>query len=169
MDVIVATVGSAFGLRGEVMLNLRTDSPDERIFPGARLRTDSSNLNNLTVDNVRVHKGRLAVKFVEIADRTEAEAIRGTNLLIDTREVEPEDDAWYRTDLIGLQAVDTHDRALGEVTGLTVGEAQDLLHVEYEGREVLVPFVYEIVPEVDIEGGFIVLDPPGGMFDGEVD
>lgn len=169
MDVTVATIGAAFGLRGEVMLTLRTDSPEERIFPGAQFRTHPAATGPLTVEKVRVHKGRLAVKFEEVADRTAAESVRGIDLVIDTGEVEPEDDAWYQSDLVGLKAFDTHDRALGEVTGLTVGAAQDLLHVSYEGREILVPFVYEIVPEVDIDRGRVVIDPPGGLFDGEAE
>lgn len=169
MDVTVATIGAAFGLRGEVMLTLRTDSPEERIVPGAQFRTYPESAGPLTVEKVRVHKGRLAVKFDEITDRTGAESVRGIDLVIDTGEVEAEDDAWYRSDLVGLKAFDTHGRALGEVTDLTVGQAQDLLHVTFEEREILVPFVYEIVPEVDTDRGRVVLDPPGGLFDEEVD
>lgn len=165
MDVRVATIASAQGLRGEVMINLTTDSPEDRIYPGAILRTDPAARGPLEVEKVRVHKGRLAVKFSQVNDRTEAEALRGTDLLIDTADVPEEEDAWYRDELIGISVVDTHGRALGHVCDLTTGAAQDLLHVQCDGRQVLVPFVYEIVPQVDVENGRIIVDPPGGLFD----
>lgn len=167
MDVRVATIASAQGLRGEVMINLTTDSPEDRIFPGATLRTQPAERGPLEVEKVRVHKGRLAVKFRQASDRTQAEALRGTDLLVDTADIPPEDDAWYRDELTGLAVVDTHGRALGQVCDLTTGDAQDLLHVQCDGREVLVPFVYEIVPRVDVEAGLVVVDPPGGLFDDE--
>ncbi|MDO5719299.1 MAG: ribosome maturation factor RimM [Actinomycetaceae bacterium] len=167
MEVRVATIASAQGLRGEVMINLTTDSPEERIYPGATLRTHPATRGPLEVETVRVHKGRLAVKFRQISDRTQAEAIRGTDLLVDTADIPEEDDAWYRDELIGLKVFDTQGRALGSVSDLTTGDAQDLLHVQFDGREILVPFVYEIVPQVEVAAGRIVVDPPGGLFDDE--
>lgn len=163
MDVTVAVVGPAHALKGEVTLDVRTDQPEERIFKGASLRTSSGNV--LTVESVRVHKGRLVVKFEEIVDRTAAEAIRGTRLVIDTDEVEDEDDAWYPHELIGLKVRTVAGEPRGTVKDFLPGMAQDLLVVDYEGREVLVPFVHEIVPGV--LGDVIVVDPPGGLFDDE--
>jgi 16S rRNA processing protein RimM len=55
---------------------------------------------------------------------------------------------------------------VGEVTDLTVGAVQDLLHVRtVDGREVLIPFVEEIVPEVDLETGRVLLTPPPGLIE----
>ena len=57
------------------------------------------------------------------------------------------------------------EEKVGVVTGLRTGAAQDLLVVkDNEGEEVYVPFVEQIVPEVDLEGGFVRLTPPDGLF-----
>lgn len=168
MDVTVAIVGAPHALKGEVMLDLRTDVPEERIYPGAELRTDPADRGPLVVQAVRVHKGRLAVRFEGVNDRTAAENLRGVKLVIDTDDVEEEEDAWYPHELRGL-AVETVDgEPRGTVRDLILGVAQDLLLVEWNGREIMVPFVEEIVPVVDTEAGVVQVDPPGGLFDDEV-
>ena len=99
---------------------------------------------------------------------TDAELLRGTKLLLDIG-VSDEPDAWYEHELVGLRAILADGTDLGEVIRLDAGAAQDLLVVRRSGggQEVLVPFVAALVPEVDIAGGRVVLDPPGGMFDPE--
>ena len=101
MELLVAVVGPAHALRGEVALDLRTDSPQERFFEGAQFDTASHGV--LTVESIRVHKGRMLVKFEEVQDRTGAEALRGVRLLIDADDVLDEDDAWYPHELTGLK------------------------------------------------------------------
>ncbi|MDO5049720.1 MAG: ribosome maturation factor RimM [Actinomycetaceae bacterium] len=167
MDVVVAEVGSAHALKGEVYLNLRTDVPEERIYPGAELRTQPAGRGPLTVATIRVHKGRLVVRFEEVKDRTGAEAIRGVKLIADSDDIEDEDDAWYAHELEGMRVQTESGEDLGVVRDLILGDAQDLLVVDFNGREVLVPFVEQIVPEVDEEAGVILVDPPGGLFDDE--
>ena len=97
MELLVAVVGPAHSLKGEVALDLRTDSPQERFFEGAQFDTASHGV--LTVESIRVHKGRMLVKFEEVQDRTGAEALRGARLLIDAGDVLDEDDAWYPHEL----------------------------------------------------------------------
>ena len=102
MDLTVGIITSAHGLRGDVMIDVRTDSPEQRFQPGATLRTEPAENGPLTIDTVRVHNGRLMVTFDGIADRTGAEELRGTALVIDADEVEDEADAWYPHQLRGL-------------------------------------------------------------------
>ena len=79
-----------------------------------------------------------------------------------------EDDAWYEDELVGLRVRSPQGDDLGEVARLDTGGAQDLLVVRRpDGPNVLVPFVRALVPEVDVPGGFVVVDPPGGLFDPE--
>ena len=62
--------------------------------------------------------------------------------------------------------LDPSGAVLGEVAGLELGAAQDRLRVRLaDGREGLVPFVAALVPEVDVEGGRVVVDAPAGLFD----
>ncbi|MGN6299528.1 MAG: ribosome maturation factor RimM [Angustibacter sp.] len=166
MQRVVARVGRAHGLRGEVSIEVRTDVPEERFVPGATFVTDPASAGPLTLDAVRDHNGVLLLRFASVPDRTAAEALRGVLLLVDV-EASDEPDAWYEHELVGLRVEDPAGQVLGEVVRLDAGAAQDLLVVRpVAGGEVLVPFVAALVPEVDVAGGRVVVDPPGGMFDG---
>ncbi len=141
-----------------------TDEPARRFVVGAVLQAGA---RRLTCERVRTHSGRLLVTFEEIADRTEAEALTGTSLTLDVDEAEQtgEDDAWFDHQLVGLQ-VRLGEKVIGSVVRIDHGAGQDLLLVANEaGRQALVPFVRAIVPVVDVEAGFVVLDPPGGLLD----
>ena len=166
VEYVVARIGRPHGVRGEVTLELRTDAPGERFAPGAVLRTDPAPRGPLTVESARWHTGTLLVAFEGVEGRDAVEALRDTLLLVDVDEgAGAEDDAWYPHQLRGLAAVTAGGTALGTVADLLTGTAQDLLVVTgTDGREVLVPFVERLVPVVDVPGGRVVLDPPGGLF-----
>src|SRR5699024_7295903 len=102
----------------------------------------------LTVEKSRWHKNILLVKFTEFSDRNTAELLRNSELYAEPEESTEDDDSWYADELIGLSVYqeNTEGQTLGEVSNLITGEAQDLLEVRLTGgREVLVPFVEEIV------------------------
>ncbi|WP_153394856.1 ribosome maturation factor RimM [Ornithinicoccus halotolerans] len=163
--LLVARIGRAHGLRGEVTVQVHTDSPDERFVPGAELATDPAEVGPLLVRGVRVHQGRYLLAFEGVTDRTGAEALRGTRLLAEELD-EDEDEGWYEEELLGLAVVDTTGTVLGEVSGLHTRQVQDLLEVRLVGGgTVLVPFVEELVPEVDEEQGRVVVDPPAGLLE----
>ncbi|MEV8029606.1 ribosome maturation factor RimM [Cellulosimicrobium funkei] len=163
MELTVARVGKAHGLRGEVALDLRTDDPEERLAVGERLETRPADAGPLTVATVRVHQGRWLVGFEGVRDRTGAEALRGVELVVEA-EASDEEDAWYPHELAGLRAEGTDGRVLGRVEGLEHLPAHDVLVLrEPDGARTLVPFVRQIVPVVDVAGGRVVLDPPGGL------
>ncbi len=163
MLLTVARIGRAHGLRGEVGLDLRTDAPDERLATGSVLATDRAGLGSLTVTSTRIQQGRWYVTFAEVRDRTEAEGLRGVALLAE-EDTSDDDDAWYPHELAGLRAEHVDGRLLGEVVGLEHLPAHDVLVLrEPDGARTLVPFVRAIVPVVDVAGGRLVLDPPGGL------
>ena len=163
MELTVARVGKAHGLRGEVALDLRTDDPEERRAVGGRLEARPADAGPLTVATVRVHQGRWLVGFEGVRDRTGAEALRGVELVVEA-EASDEEDAWYPHELAGLRAEGTDGRVLGRLEGLEHLPAHDVLVLrEPDGARTLVPFVRQIVPVVDVAGGRVVLDPPGGL------
>lgn len=169
MELTVARVGKAHGLRGEVALDLRTDEPEERLAVGERLETRPADAGPLTVATVRVHQGRWLVGFEGVRDRTGAEALRGVELVVEV-EASDEEDAWYPHELAGLRAESTDGRMLGRVEGLEHLPAHDVLVLrEPDGARTLVPFVRQIVPVVDVAGGRVVLDPPGGLLASDVE
>lgn len=163
MELTVARIGRAHGLRGEVGLDVRTDTPEIRLAVGATLQTRPAEAGPLTVARNRSLDGRWFVTFAEAHDRTGAERLRGVELVVDVEESD-EPDAWYAHELAGLRVELTDGTVVGEVLGLDPGAAHDLLVVRESGGErTLVPFVTAVVPVVDVAAGRVVLDPPGGL------
>jgi 16S rRNA processing protein RimM len=166
VQVVVARIGKAHGLRGEVTVQVLTGAPDERFVPGATFVTEPVAAGPLVLRSARDHNGILLLGFEHTDDRTGAEALRGIKLLADALEDDGDEDAWYERDLVGLKAVTVGGDEVGEVTALESRPAQDLLVLRLsDGRQARVPFVTAIVPEVDIAGGRVVLDPPAGLLD----
>lgn len=166
MQVVVARIGKAHGLRGEVTVQVLTASPDERFVPGATFVTEPPAAGPLVLRSARDHNGILLLGFEHTEDRSGAEALRGIKLLGDVLEDDSDEDSWYERDLVGLKAVTVGGDEVGEVTALEPRPTQDLLVLRLtDGRKALIPFVRAIVPEVDIEGGRVVLDPPPGLLD----
>ena len=170
LDVIVATIGRAHGLRGEVALVLRTDQPEERLSPGTAFRVEvAGRSRTLTVARTRLQQERWYASFEEVADRTDAESLRGVDLeiAVDAEEEAAEDpDAWYPAQLKGLAVRHVDGRELGVVAGVDHYPAQDLLVVRTpDRRRVQLPLVEQLVPEIDLEAGVVIADPPGGLFD----
>jgi 16S rRNA processing protein RimM len=165
VEVVVARLGRPHGVHGELSIEVRTDVPEQRFVPGAVFTTDPGG-RTLTLRGVRDHNGRLLLTFAEVRDRTAAEQLRDVLLVADVPQTE-EPDAWPASQLVGLRVVTVEGRDVGVVVDLEHLPAQDLLVVETaSGDRVLVPFVAAIVPEVDVEGGRVLLDPPGGLLEG---
>ncbi|MFF5074526.1 ribosome maturation factor RimM [Micromonospora olivasterospora] len=180
--LIVGRIGKPHGIRGEVTVEVRTDEPEARFAPGSMLRTEpgatpaSASAQpgvyqvpaELTVESARWHQGRLLVAFEGVLDRHVAEALRGTLLGVDSADVAPPEDPeeFHDHQLVGLAVVTTDGERLGEVARIEHAPASDLLVLRRpEGRTALIPFVKAIVPEVDLAGGRVVVDPPGGLLD----
>lgn len=179
MLLIVGRIGKPHGIRGEVTVEVRTDEPEARFAPGSVLRTEPGAVapsepgayrvpQELTVESVRWHQGRLLVVFDGVPDRNVAEALRGTLLGVDSGDVAPPEDPeeFHDHQLVGLAAVNPAGERLGEVDRIDHAPASDLLVLRRpDGRTALIPFVKAIVPEVDLAGGRVVVDPPGGLLD----
>ena len=170
MLVTVGRIGRAHGIRGEVSVDVRTDSPELRFADGARLTTEPVGAGPLVVGHTRWHSGRLMVRFDGVSDRAVAEGLRGVRLLAEAGEDERLDDPeeFFDHQLVGLHAVTTAGDAVGDITEVLHLPGQDLLVVRRpDNRETLVPFVADIVPEVDLAAARVVLDPPVGLLEDE--
>ena len=166
--LVVGRVIRPHGVRGEVVVEIHTDSPEDRFAVGSVLDTDPAGTGPLRISEVRLHQGRLLVLFDGYADRDVSEALRGVSLLVDRASVpDPTDpDEFHDHQLVGLQAVDAAGDSLGTVQRVDHAPGNDLLVLARpDGRQALVPFVKAIVPEVDVPGGRVVLSPPEGLFD----
>jgi len=170
MQLVVARVGRAHGVHGEVTVEVRTDSPQLRLAAGAVLATDPPGLGPLVVTSQHDHSGRLLLRFAGVDSRDAAEALRGVMLLVEVDPAErPEDDEeFYDHQLVGLVAVDEAGAELGTVSEVLHLPAQEVLVIARPGgAEALVPFVASIVPTVDLAAGRLVVTPPPGLLDEE--
>ncbi len=168
----VGRLVKAHGLKGALKLELYTDDPEGRFTPGASftLQVPESSPwhgKSLTVREFRWMNSHPVAFFEGVDDRSGAEELVRAILWIDQDDddIVPEDDAWYDHQLVGLDVV-RDDQVVGRVIRVEHFPAQDLLIVRLPGdREVLVPFVKAIVPEVDIAAGRILVTPPAGLFE----
>ncbi|GHJ49809.1 ribosome maturation factor RimM [Catellatospora sp. TT07R-123] len=171
MLLIVGHVVRAHGIRGEILVQPRTDEPEQRFAVGSTLIVEPAVAGlpgTLTVESVRAHLGRYIIVCPEIPDRNTAELAKSALLNVDSADVPaPEDpDEFLDHHLVGLSVVTVGGEPLGKVTRIDHAPSSDLLVVRMpDGRTGLIPFVSAIVPEVDVAGGRIVVDPPGGLFD----
>ncbi|WP_436739171.1 ribosome maturation factor RimM [Streptomyces sp. BBFR102] len=168
MQLVVARIGRAHGIRGEVTVEVRTDEPEVRLGPGAVLATDPPGTGPLTIETGRVHSGRLLLRFAGVSDRTGAEALRNTLLIaeVDPEELPEDPEEFYDHQLMDLDVVTEGGVEVGRITEISHLPSQDLFIVERpDGSEVMIPFVAEIVAEIDLEEQRAVITPPPGLID----
>lgn len=167
----VGRVLKAHGLKGALKLELYTDDPEGRFAPGASFTLQVPEHSKWHRKTIQVREFRWmnaspVVFFEGVDDRTEAESLVKAILWVDHDDdaVSREPDAWYDHQLIGLDVV-RDGEVIGRIARVDHLPAQDLLIVSSGDREVMVPFVAAIVPEVDVEAGRVVVTPPAGLFE----
>ena len=170
MLLTVGRIGRVHGIRGEVTVEVLTDSPEERFYPGAQLATEPARAGGLIISSARWHNSTLLLSFVGFDDRNSGESLRNVKLLADVDLDDVDDDEYHIQQLMGLKVFHISDlqfsHEIGEVSGVITGVAQDLLEItKPDGRKFLIPFVKALVPTVDISGGKVLIDPPGGLID----
>jgi 16S rRNA processing protein RimM len=167
VQVVVGRIGRPHGIRGEVTVEVRTDSPDARFATGSVLTTDPARLGPITVAAARWHSGRLLLSVAGVHDRTGAEGLRGAVLSaeVDDDEIPEDAEEFFDHQLRGLTVVAVGSSDLvGVVDDVVHLPGQDLLSVKRDGgREVLVPFVAEIVTDIDLDAGRVTVDLPAGL------
>jgi len=169
MRVIVGRIGRPHGIRGELVIGVRTDEPDLRFAVGAVLgehEDPDAGQHTLTVASRRWHSGQLLVAFEGVTDRTAAGELTGRWLSVDSSQLPRtgDPDEFRDHELIGLSVRTPDGAAVGVVTDV-LHHGQDLLVIQRADDECLVPFVKPIVPEVDVDAGVLVIDPPPGLLE----
>jgi 16S rRNA processing protein RimM len=161
--VVVGIVGRPHALDGTVVVHPETDHPN-RFSPGSQMYTDRG--ARLTVRSARAVQGILLVRFREIGDRSEAEHLRGALLTIgsDQRRTLGRNEFWAE-DLIGLEVRDPEGARLGSVASVEVDTPQPRIVVVTAKGEFQVPLVAELVPEVDVQAGYVVVNPIAGLIE----
>ena len=160
--LLAGEVGKPHGILGEVYVVPISDDP-RRFEPGSRLlRADG---RAIVVVDSRVHGNRLLVKFEGTDTRTDAEGLRGPLFIPGDLVRDLGDDEYWQYDLAGCRVVDVRGSEIGVVTRIDQGVVHDLIAVDTERGERLVPMVKDLVVEVDVEGRLVVVDAPDGLWD----
>jgi 16S rRNA processing protein RimM len=149
----VGRIVKAHGIRGEVIVELTSNRPDERLAPGSVLASDRGALEVLAATP---HQGRWIVAFAGIPDRNAAETYRGTTLSAEP--LEGDDGTLWVHELIGSEVFDLAGRSYGPVEAVEANPASDLLVLSGD-RLVPLVFVKTRLP------GRVVIDPPAGLLD----
>ncbi|HEY4898952.1 MAG TPA: ribosome maturation factor RimM [Candidatus Nanopelagicaceae bacterium] len=167
MLLVVGRIGRAHGVLGEATIEVRTDLPDERFVLGAHFETDPTTSGPLTIESVRDHNGILLLKFVEINDRTALEKVRDTLLLadVDMADEALNEDEFHVQQLIGCDVVLESGKSIGELADILNLPGQDVLAVKGQSGEILIPFIEEFVPTIDLERRRITVVPPPGLLE----
>jgi 16S rRNA processing protein RimM len=164
---LVGRIARAHGLRGQMILNLETDFPEERYRPGAELFIErNGRVESLMITSVRFHRERPIVGLGGVETVDDAEALAGFELRVPIERLAPlPPGTYYRHDLIGCRVETTAGAAIGVVSDVEGTLAGSRLVVDRGGGEVLIPLAAEICHEIDPAGKRIVIDPPDGLVD----
>ena len=166
MQLVVARIGRAHGVLGEATIEVRTDQPEDRFFIGSVLATEPTTFGPLTITSVRDHNGTLLLGFKGVNDRNQVEELRDVLLLAEVDiEADSTEDDFHVQQLLQCQVRTEDGLEIGLVTDVINLPGQDVLAVDYNGREVLIPFVKAIVPIVDVKNRKITVVPPAGLLD----
>jgi 16S rRNA processing protein RimM len=160
MKLNVGRIGKAHGILGEATIEVRTDEAENRFAIGAVLETESHGL--ITVASARVHNGILLLGFEGIEDRNAIEKLRNellyTEVDIDAPGIDEDD--YHVLQLVGCKAFLVDGDEFGIVTDVLNLPGQDVLAIKSADGEVLIPFVRQLVPVVDIKARRMTVIPP---------
>ena len=163
--ILIAQIGAAHGIRGEVRVKLFSDDPASLTQYGPLLSADGS--RRFKILSARASKTVFVCRIKDVADRNGAESLNGVKLYVDRDHLpELEEEEFYHSDLIGLEARLEDGTALGTIVGIPDFGAGDLLDISsIGGKGLYVPFTQEAVPEVNLAEGHVVIVPPEGLLD----
>ena len=163
MQLVVGRIGRAHGVLGEATIEVRTDDADLRFAIGNKLTLDSG--KQLSIKSSRWHNQVLLLAFEGINDRNQIEELRDQLISAEVDTNNMAEGEYHFQQLIGSQVFLKSGDLVGVVDEIVKLPGQDLLSVNKDGKEVLIPMVKQIIVSIDIKTKKIVVDPPEGLFD----
>jgi 16S rRNA processing protein RimM len=160
--VVVGKVTKAHGLLGEVTVLPLTDNPD-RFAPGGVVYLEDG--RSLSIRDSRDNGARLLVTFEGVGDRTAAEALRGSILVVPESELpDLPDGTYWPHQLEGCEVVTTSGRTLGTIADVVANRANDIwITAAPDGEEILVPAIRQVIAEVDIAAKRVLVHEVPGI------
>jgi 16S rRNA processing protein RimM len=160
--VLLGVVAAPHGVRGLVRIRSYTEDPMAVAAYGPL--SDETGKKAYRVEALSAARGAVLARIEGIADRTAAEALRGLRLYVERERLPGTGEReWYEADLVGLSAIGRDGRDWGKVIAFHDFGAGSVMEVS---GGVMLPFTDEAVPEIDVEGGKVVVEPPAGLLPG---
>jgi 16S rRNA processing protein RimM len=163
LQLVVGRIGRAHGVLGEATIDVQTDDPDLRFKVGSKLTLDSG--QELTIKSSRWHNQILLLGFEGVNDRNQIEALRDQLISsqVDLSALAPGE--YHYQQLIGCQVYLQNNELIGQVSEVVKLPGQDLLSVDKNGSQVMIPMVKQIIISIDVLEKKIVVNPPEGLLD----
>lgn len=169
MRLKVGKIVNTHSLKGEVKVISSTDFEEERFKKGSKLLITRGNqlIREVVVESYRNHKNFLLVKFEEIDSVEEAEKLKNLQIKIDSTEVgELEENEFYFHQIIGCEVFDENDKNLGEIIDILTPGANDVWVIKGEnGKEILIPYIEDVVKKIDITNKKVNIEVMEGLID----
>lgn len=167
MRLKVGKIVNTHSLKGEVKVISSTDFEEERFKKGSKLLITRGNqlIREVVVQSYRNHKNFLLVKFEGIDSVEEAEKLKNLQIKIDSDEVgELEENEFYFHQIIGCEVFDENDRNLGEIIDILTPGANDVWVIKgEEGKEILIPYIEDVVKKIDITNKKVNIEVMEGL------
>ena len=169
MRLKVGKIVNTHSLKGEVKVISSTDFEEQRFEKGTELLITRGNqvVKEVTVESYRTHKNNLLVKFVGIDSIEEAEKLKNLQIKIDSENIgELEENEFYFHEIIGCEVFDENGKSLGEITEILTPGANDVWVIKSQnGKEILIPYIEDVVKKIDVENKKIDIEVMEGLID----
>jgi len=166
--VCLGAVAGAHGMHGGVRMIPFTAEPEAIGDYGDLITEDGARTFGVTVVR-RLPRGQILVQLVGVDNRTTAEGLKGTKLFVPRDSLPPTGEGeYYHADLIGMTACTTDRIPFGIVAAVHNFGGGDMLEIAIvSGSSIMIPFTPDAVPDIDIEGGTAIINPPQGLLEEE--
>ena len=167
MRLKVGKIVNTHSLKGEVKVISSTDFEEQRFEKGTELLITRGNqvVKEVTVESYRTHKNNLLVKFVGIDSIEEAEKLKNLQIKIDSENIgELEENEFYFHEIIGCEVFDENGKSLGEISEILTPGANDVWVIKSQnGKEILIPYIEDVVKKIDVENKKIDIEVMEGL------
>lgn len=169
MRLKVGKIVNTHSLKGEVKVISSTDFEEQRFEKGTELLITRGKqvVKEVTVESYRTHKNNLLVKFVGIDSIEEAEKLKNLQIKIDSDNIgELEENEFYFHEIIGCEVFDENGKSLGEISEILTPGANDVWVIKSQnGKEILIPYIEDVVKKIDVENKKIDIEVMEGLID----
>lgn len=163
----VGYIAKTYGIKGEIHAVFDVDTPEEYNEIESIFVVKNQQMIPYFIENVRFVQGYVRLKFEEIDSIDQAKALVGSKLMLPTDVLPtPEGEEYYFHDILGYMVIDNDRGEIGPVTQLYDSTNQDLIGVDHQGKEVLIPYIKDqIIQKLDHANKIIEVNLPDGLLD----